>query len=298
MASVKELQQQLGTALLTMDGHNVLNDEASWTAFTQTPQGQHLAGIPREGLYLYEELLRGGIFSTMNNIFPYTARFFSNAQWVHLAEVYRRIYPNTSFQLYRSMEAFPEFLETMASNPAVTCRHNLNEVGDKFPFLADLAWYEGIEVTVQNAPDIVFPQSFEPGVPDSANELGQWKPVWNSARHLKSFIYPVPEILRQMDMTEDEQLTIFSKVKPAPSDILIYRDPETLKARFFRLNPLTSAFMSTSEKSSSYLKTLETLQKTMPELEAIPKEKLFEEGLKLLNQCYSLGVLSGSVTVI
>ncbi len=296
MVNLREFQQQLGTALLTMDGHNALNDDASWSAFIASEAGKHLAGISRERVYLYEELLRGSIFSTMNSIFPYTARFFTVAQWIHLAEVYRRSHPNRSFQLYRSMEAFPEFLENMASNSAVICRHNLDVLASKFPFLSDLTWYEGVEVTVQGSPDTELPESFEAGIPDSVDELSQWKPVWNSARHLRAFTYPVPEILAQMDETEDEQLDVFSKIQAAPSDILIYRDPETFKARFFRLNPLTSAFMTTSEKSSSYLETLETLQENRSELKAIPKDKLLEEGLKLLAQCYSLGILSGSVS--
>ncbi len=293
--SLKTLQQQLGTALLTLDGHNTLNDEASWSAFTASPQGNHLAGVSREGLYLYEELLRGSIFSTFNSIFPYTARFFSNAQRVHLAEVYRRTYPNASFQLYHSMASFPEFLANIASNPAVTCRHDLEVLANQLPFLSELAWYEGVEVIVQSAPDALIPASFEPGIPDAIEELGQWKPVWNDPRHLKTLTYPIPELLAQMDETEDEQLDIFSSFKPAPSDLLIYRDPQTLRARFFRLTPLTSAFISTSEKASSYLETLETLQKTLPELASIPHDKLLAEGLKLINQCHHLGILSGSL---
>ena len=74
----------------------------------------------------------------------------------------------------------------------------------------------------------------------------------------------------------------------------MYRDPKTLRARFFVLNDLTAALLTTLKPQQSYQAGLERLIAQTPALQALPLETVRMEAETLLRQCLEKGILLGS----
>ena len=322
-------QRILGELLLERGGEDVLSVEATWQAYCQrqAPEVRSiLSGYDRERLKLYEELILNSVQDTMEGMFPFTQKLLGSA-WFELAEKYRRDYPNPSFQLFRSVAGFPEFLQTPERLP-----ESLKPIWEQCPYLSELARYEWLEVDVLNAPDPVVPLQTEPGVPSSTDCFGDWVPVWNPVMHFTRFKYPILSIIEQLELDMDTEtcdgdcggeghneeagqgLNTAAAVKPEdidyqtkqPLELLIYRDPESEQARFFQLNPMTAALVGIwltpnatlehkdLEKAPSYLSGLLSLKQTYPPLASIPQDTLLTEAQRFFNLCIQEHILVGS----
>jgi hypothetical protein len=281
-APFASLQQAMGQVLLHLPGHEVLGSDEAWEAYLATDAGKIFQGVPRESLYLYEELLYYSVEDTLSSLFPHAQKFLT-AHWHSWVEKFRRTYPNSSFQLYRSAEKFPLFISQQP------------ELMERFPFLLDLATYEWLEIDVLNDPDPVSKEdSFELGFPQSPEHFEDWSPVVNTARRIQSFQYNIPAFLESLkDMEEDEILAIRG-LPSSPSDILIYRDSENFQARFFQLTPLTTQLLLNLHGDLSYKDAFVALQKNTPALQKMALSALMAQGLGLLNQCFASNILLGS----
>ncbi len=297
MSSLRTFQQELGTVLLTLDGHGILDDEDRWQACRDQYPG--IAEIPRDKLKLYTSLIRSGIHGTMEGFFPATKRFYTDKQWRQLAELYRRSCPNPSFQLFRSVKQLPDFLATLPLEPPHPDHpdHELAETVRRFPFLPEIARYEWLEAELRSAPDIEPPDGLESRPPESAEELSQYRPCWNPAGTVCAFRFPVPDILEQLKGLSDENLEKLSGLQPHPTEILVYRDVRTLGVRYFKLNPLTAMLLKESRQAPSCLAALDTLHQNVSTVRAIPRDVLLAEGLKLFRTCHDAGILAGIVLI-
>jgi hypothetical protein len=270
--SLREWQTQLGQALLLPNAPPMCGFPA-------------LHGLEDRRLALYNELISNTLLETLQSIYPYTYHLLSDHgdsedDWKTLAGQYRRAYPNQSHKLMDAVSSFPNFLSQQS------------DLIEQYPFLADLAEYEWLEMEVMNLSD-------QPVVLDLANELppveewDDYRPVWNPAGRLQHFQFNIPEMLELLKQ-EDSLLNV-QDLPPAPVDILIYRDPETLDARFFCLNALTALLMQLSqEEDVSYLKALMQLQEQNPVLQSVPLEVMLQQAVGLFTNCLETGMLLGS----
>jgi hypothetical protein len=256
-----------------------------------------LQGIDASRLALYRELMHNTVRDTLESIYPFTVQLLKHGSpshadeykeglesWASLAECFRRSCPNLSPKLTGAVENFPRFLAGEAVWMSI------------YPFLSELADYEWLEMQVLNMPDaptIVNTPSETPVPSDFEN----FYPVWNQARLLQRFEFPIPEIINALQALTDEEHSLdHLSDAPQPTDMLFYRDPETLQVRFFVLNELTRSLieLSAEQPTLSYAALLQELQSRMPALQALPSEIIMEQAAKLFQNCLSLGLLFGS----
>jgi hypothetical protein len=270
--SLRDWQLQLGKALILPDVPPLCELSA-------------LQGIEGRRLALYEELLFNTVLETLQNIYPYTYRLLSRrgsaeAEWKVVAESYRRAYPNQSYKLMGAVSSFPEFLSEQAA------------LMETYPFLSDLALYEWIEMEVINLPDPAAEIDFPDAIPP-LEKLAEFRPVWNPARRLHRFRFHMPEVLEQMKQSNFEMQN--QEVLLKRTDILIYRDPTTLEARFFCLNELTAELIALSEVHPvSYQELLLLIQEQSPALKVLPIEIIAMQAYGLFETCLDNGILLGS----
>jgi hypothetical protein len=218
---------------------------------------------------------------TMRAFYPSCKRFIED-EWRAIIEEYRRTYPNRSFEFHRCAQHFPQFISEQ------------EELVEALPFLPDLAWYEWLEMDVYHAPNEPLPLGVEARIPQSLEALAALRPVKNPILRIRAYAYPTPQIVDWLASFEGmpEGRVQFD---PNPCQVLTYRDPDTLEARYFQLTPLTASFMSRLTPERSYREILETLQQEEPSLQAIPSEVLLAEGLKLIHNAFTQKILLGSL---
>lgn len=278
---LSELQSALGVLLLQPEGLGALESKDKWEAFCQNHDYLPLKSLSHERLSLYEELLFAGVESTLVSLFPFCRRLFKRQEWYDLVEYYRREYPNPSYQLYRCAEGFPAFIAKQS------------ECLQRYPFLTELAEYEWQEVLLLNAKNPDLPANLASALPEGEAALSTLQPFWNPVSILLHFEYPIPAIITQIQSFE-EAPTAFT-VTPEATDVLLYREPDTCKVRFFQFNALTAVLFQVSKQEPNYQQVFETLQKTTPSLASIPLSTVISEGLKLMSHCYHEKLLLGSV---
>lgn len=252
----------------------------------EKPLAGCLEAIEPWRLKLYEELLFNTVLETLESIYPHCHRLLSrNGQdeegWRKLAERYRRAYPNPSHKLMGAVWSFAEFLA------------NQQEWIAEAPYLPDLARYEWLEMEVLNLPDVSVPAGFLSEV--SPPELWMtMSPCWNPARRLEHFDYHVPKLLEALKAADFELQGLSLETEPV--DILIYRDPVSLDARFFCLNALTARLLAVSE-GRSYQAALDQLITELPMLRDLPVETVRQQAAGLFENCLQNGLLLGSCSV-
>jgi len=278
-----EIQKMMGAVLLKKKGAGILDDPSQWKSFCHQNAYQEFERWPQNRLKLYEELLFAGIESTLSSLYPFCRRFFNSRDWHQLVEQYRRQYPSASYQLYKSAEAFPQFLSEQEA------------LMTEIPFLIDLSHYEWLEVVLLNAKDMALPNNLDTACPSQLTTLSAMRPYWNPISHLYHCRYPIPSILDLMRRQED--LSPPYPFKKQSIDILLYRDMDTLSVRFFQLNELTSQLWQLCQTGKSYLEVFQLLQKNIAALHSIDFRVILEEGFKLLKQCHQEGILLGSLPV-
>lgn len=244
-----------------------------------------LHGVDAQRLALYVDFMFNTALEMLQNIYPYTYRLLSRSgetedAWRALVEQYRRAYPNQSHRLMDAASSFPTFLSEQA------------ELIQTHPFIVDLAYYEWLEMVIANFPDHGFELDLPQALPPMA-QLADYYPVWNPAGQLTSFRFHVPEILERFN--GENALPDSQAVHPCAVDILIYRDPQTMGARFFCVNELTALLMQLSrDERCSYYAALAQLQASSPILQQMPLETIVQQATDLFASCLNAGILLGS----
>ena len=178
-----------------------------------------LHGVDDQRLALYEELMFNTVRETLESIYPYTHQCdtqdedhelaLDRAAWPELVESYRRAYPNPSHRLMGAVENFPRFLAEQAEWMA------------RYPFLSELALYEWLEMVVLNVPaeQPVMTVTVSQALP-ALLAFDQAAPVWNAARVLQQFEYPIPQVIEGLQSEEQP----VAPIVPQPTEVLILQD--------------------------------------------------------------------------
>jgi len=311
--SLKALQEAMGALLLQPEGAQVLQDDAQWQDFLKQDSSKALKRLSRTRLVLYEELLLNTVQDTLGRIHPYCRTVLEDLlgiDWLATADAYRRQHPNPSFQLHNAVSEFSAFLaaaygKAQPSKPSAkmtaSIMQNLHGAVRQFPFLPELARYEWLEVVVCQEPDQKASPTLQPDIPLDVHRLDRVRPYWNPHLRLQQFDYPIPAIISLISETPPAALkTSLAHVQPEPAQILIYRDPATLKARYFQLNPASAALLIKLINLSlpgkqPYLWQLRNLKQQEPLFRDIPDTAFYPQALQMLVHCQQAGILLGSL---
>lgn len=276
--------------LLEPGGYRALQSDKSWAKYLKDHNYEELLTVPRERIALYQNLLLGTVQDATANIYPY-CKLLLEDKWLELIERYRRLYPNKSFQLYKSAEKFSLFLSEE------------EDLLEKHPFIADLALYEWMEVEVGSLPDLIITEELEKSFPQDSNDLVNMSPFWNPVHRYLILNYPIAAILKQIDIivknNPDNKHEDFKKIVTniKPVKYIVYRDNK-LKVRYFALNDLVFRTINTPVPEQSYYQIIENLWQQEPTIRNMPFNSVLSGAIKLFQSCFEEGLLVGSKPIV
>lgn len=215
-ASLRDLERTL-SVLWTSEIHRsnfLKNGSLPTDEFAQSMTSE----IDERGVRTYAELIKIGRSDLMLSVYPGCARLL-NKKWQETIDDYFETCPPKHYHLNMAASSFSEYL-------IEHCPQHLR----KFPYLADLADYEWVELQLmEDAQQIkVLPHTplTEPV------HFEKFAPVVNPVLTIRNYNYPVPVIV---DYLREGQLP--RNISPREVSVAVYRDPETHLGRYVEITP-------------------------------------------------------------
>jgi hypothetical protein len=185
-----------------------------------------------KGARLYARLIGYGHNDVISSIYPYCAKIL-NRSWERTIKQYVQVFPPDHFHLNSSARKFPQFLS-----------ENCTELLEKWPYLAELADYEWLEMELLEVDTAISVTSKTPlSDPQAFVTLG---PVTNPTLKVRTYKYPIQQIV---DLIEDGK-GFRKKFRPEQSHVAMYRDPHSHKVRIVDLDDNAQILLSEAESSS------------------------------------------------
>lgn len=206
-----------------------------------------IAQLDRKGASVYGRSIAYEHQNMADRIFPYCAKAVNN-DWEELVGDYYKTFPSTHFDFNKICANFPTYL-----------KEQRGDILAKFPWLAELALYEWLELEKLECAIDVLPGE-EVSI-DSLEKISVFAPVLNQTLTLCRFTYPIGEIASYID----ECKRVRKKFAKSDCRMVIYRDPESDQARFIELGEASAAIVESAETSQSYLDLLKLTLSLTPE---------------------------------
>lgn len=184
---------------------------SSWNKRSQIIKELKLSKGVINKIKIYRDLVNHSLRGVVTSIYPLT-KYILKKDWSRLVNKYLEVYPHSSPILNRVAKDFPKYLSKQES------------IVSKYPFVYELALYEWLELEVYEKENVL------------VND--RKKPCLNPIHVICPFQYPIHKVIERI---KDDKLV--TKIDKKHTNILIYRDPKTLKVRFFELEPGALAYV-------------------------------------------------------
>jgi hypothetical protein len=184
--------------------------------------------VSQGGMELYGQLISIGRRELLASIYPYIKNLLGK-KFDDLVQDFLLGQKVSHYNFNQAAQGLSQFLEL---HRGLYCK--------RFPFLAELALYEWLELEVLES-DHYHHHHLAPTLPInfaqalSAQEFSLMSPVLNPNLHLCAFEYPISQIVLGLDRKEK----LPRRFKKQASYLAIYRDLDELNARFLDLSALT-----------------------------------------------------------
>lgn len=235
MPSLRDIEKTVGTIWIDRSARQWFLSGNKKKKAPKSAQGLNpdvLKEIDRKGADLYGRLINFGHYDLLCSIYPYCQKVLGK-DWDYIAEKYFRDYPSDHFNLNKICRHFSEFIS------------KCNEEMEKYPYLAELADYEWLELEkVENGSVI---EQAETIAIDSLEKLSIYTPVVNQTLTLRQYQFPILEMTAHFE----EAKRIRKKFAKDPCNVVIYRDPATHRVRFIELGNVAAAVVEKAQKEQS-----------------------------------------------
>lgn len=196
---------------------------------------QLVESLDRRGVRLYASLLRIGHHDVVDSIYPGCARLIGQ-KWDDVVDDFIAKFPPEHYNFNRTAERFSIYLE----------RHGERFLR-KYPYLAELADYEWMELAVMER-DVTI-ELFPCEDLSTPHHFDRYAPVVNPTLVVRRYSYPLPAIVDHLR----DGCCLPAKVAPSPTAVALYRDPHTHMCRFLELGNLAAAIVCrAAEQPVSY----------------------------------------------
>lgn len=230
--------------------------------------------LDAEGIELYSQLIGYGHRDAIDSIYPGCAKLIGE-KWDEVVDDYLQKYPPNHWRLNMIASRFPQYIS----------QYGASWLG-QFPFLAELADYEWIELELMEK-DIEIIVSQAPSF-DSPEAFSKFGPVVNPTLVVRQYSYPITKIV---DHLQADELFVYhadqDKVKVA-----IYRHPETHMCKFLELSEVAFQVITKAESSKLSFKDL-LEQGALPYSGADPQAAVVNF-LELSEKLQDLGLFVGA----
>ncbi|MBS1993921.1 MAG: putative DNA-binding domain-containing protein [Cyanobacteria bacterium SZAS LIN-3] len=185
------------------------------------------ASIDAKGVKLYSSLIEIGRMDLMSSIYPVLKKLVGKQFKPLVLDYYEQLPPN-HYNLNQAASRFSSYLLSVEKLLA------------RYPFISELADYEWIELAVlehtgASACDVGLAE----GADADPERFAALAPVLNQAFICRRYKYAIPQLVQQIN--DDEKLP--RRFKQVPTYVVVYRDPETLDARFLEVGEISLALL-------------------------------------------------------
>jgi hypothetical protein len=233
--------------------------------------------IDKEGVKLYAGLMNFGHNDVMLSIYPGCAKLLDE-KWEDVVDHYLEKYPPEHFNLNQLARRFPEYLTRYGE------RHL-----KRFPYLAELADYEWIELELMEADRPVQVNGFQSlTTPEHFENLA---PVVNQVLVVREYQYPITSVV---DHLEDD-CCLPRDVEPAKTFVAIYRDPDSNLCRFLEVGDSAAQIIKTAQAAPTPYRDLLGLAVSLSS--AQDPQQAVMDFLELVEKLQSVSLFVGSVAV-
>jgi hypothetical protein len=226
------------------------------------------AGIEERRMAIYRELFFNNLESLLSNMFPVLTKLHSDQHWRRLVRGF----------MQRHQAHTPYFLELPAE--FLDFLQNEYEPGPgDFPFLAELAHYEYIELALS-----ISEETNETDGVDPEGDLLAGVPVKSALAWVYAYQYPVHRIS-----------TDFLPDAPAeqPVYLAVYRD-STDKVGFLELNAVTAGLLNAIGENDAGDSGEALLRKLAAQINFPDPDAFIAHGLAAMQEMRSLDILTGA----
>jgi hypothetical protein len=236
-----------------------------------------LSEIDKDGVKLYAGLLNYGHQDVMLSIYPGCAKLIGE-KWEDVVDNYLEKYPPEHFNLNRTARRFPQYLEKYGERYL-----------KRFPYIAELADYEWIELELMESDQSIEVSEFMPlTLPEHFEQLA---PVVNQVLLLREYKYPITSVV---DHLEDD-CCLPRDVEPKNTFVAVYRDPETNFCRFLEVGESAARIIKTAQDGRVCYRDLLGLAVSMSA--AGDPQQAVVEFLELVEKLQSVSLFVGSVRI-
>jgi hypothetical protein len=234
-----------------------------------------LKQVDRKGVELYANLMAYGHHDVMENVYPFCARLLG-AKWHAVVEDYLLKFPPDHHNFNRLCSRLSQHFTIYGGS-----------LLEKYPFLAELADYEWIELEKMEE-DVDIPEhQHEPlESPDQIAKLG---PVVNPTVSVRDYRYNILSIASTIEAGRK-----LGKVKPERSLVAAYRHPQFHSGKFAEIGEAAAKIVEIAKQPCTYLSLLPVVVSLTPGL--APEESV-AEFLNLVEDLQELGIFVGSVEI-
>jgi hypothetical protein len=224
-------------------------------------------GIEDRRMAIYRELFFNNLKSLLSNMFPVLKKLHTDDKWRRLVRKF----------MQRHQAQTPYFLQLPAE--FLDFLQNEYEPGpDDFPFLAELAHYEYIELALSIAEEANDLDGVDPD-----GDLLAGVPVKSKLAWVYAYRYPVHRISAGF-------------LPEAPADqpvyLAVYRDSSD-KVGFLELNAVTAGLLNAIEENESGLTGEALLRKLAADIGYADTDAFIAHGLSAMQEMRSLDILTG-----
>jgi len=238
--------------------------QLAFTARLRDPHHQPpIAGVPRERMAVYEEIVFNNLFESVSACFPVAQKVLGKRKWLKLTQAFLREY-SASTPLFRKIpEQFLHYLETNQQEQALP------------PYLYSLCHYEWVELFAASVPEDI-----HHGNADASGDLAKQQPVFTASMQLLDYEYPVHKISQRHKPQQKES-----------TQLLVYRNADD-QVKFIELNAVTHSLLTLLlEQAITGEQALTLIAK---ELQHPQPESIIQFGLGILEDLRQQGVIIGT----
>ena len=191
--------------------------------------------IDPRGVKLYSSLIEIGRMDLMSSIYPVIKELLGK-KFKGLVQDYFECMPPEHYNLNQSAKRFPQYLL------------GLPKLMGRYPFLAELADYEWIELAVLEDVARDLRPSKEAGKDHEPEQFAALIPVLNSVFVCRSYRFAIPGLVEAI--TKADKLP--RRFKQDPTCVVVYRDPDNLNARFLEIGEAAFGLLQMMEQNPNY----------------------------------------------
>jgi hypothetical protein len=225
-------------------------------------------GIEDRRMAIYRELFFNNLESLLSNMFPVLTRIHSGEHWQNLVRGFMQHHQAKTPYFLQLPAEFLDFLQ------------NEYEPGDDdFPFLAELAHYEYIELALSISEETNDLEGVDPD-----GDLLSGVPVKSELTWVYAYQYPVHRINKNFlpDVPAEQ-----------PVYLAVYRD-RTDKVGFLELNAVTAGLLNAIAENEAGQAGEVLLRKLAADIDFPDTDAFIAHGLAAMQEMRSLDILTGA----